>query len=161
MESGSWSEEVELMDTALTVCEDKDSLIYAHLCNSYGCMESERSHVGVAIPLMLKSLEIRQKLLPADHFELANSYNNYGNTIMQGFLTPDAFQQASDLHQKSMDIFLTKSQAEKDEIMYIPMFSGSRSARLLGDYAKALRLAEGSREYVLKKFGANTFFDAL
>jgi hypothetical protein len=80
---------------------------------------------------------------------------------MQGFLTPDAFQRASDLHQKSTETFSTKTQAEKDEIMYIPMFSGSRSARLFGDYPKALRLAKGPREYVLKKFGENAFFDAL
>jgi hypothetical protein len=93
---------------------------------------------------MLKSLEIRQRLLPEDHFELANSYNNYGNTVLQGFRS-----------------FLCKSQAEKDEIMYIPMFSGSRSYRMLGEFAEAMELAQGAREYILNKFGSGGSFDGL
>ncbi|TAQ87148.1 hypothetical protein B7494_g4534 [Chlorociboria aeruginascens] len=160
-EVGSWSENLELMNTAFKVCEDKESLLYAHLCNSYGCMESERGLGEVAIPMMLKCLEIREKLLPSDHIELANIYNNYGNTVEQAYLTPDAFQRASDLHKKGYEIYSKLPLAAQDEVMYIPYLSWARSSRMLGDYKNALEYSRIGREYVIKKFGAGSFFDAV
>lgn len=161
MESGSWSEEVELMSTAMEVCEDKNGLLFAHLCNSYGCMESERAHTDVATPMMLRCLDIRKRLLPENHFELANIYNNYGNTTLQGYKTPDAPQRAYELHQKGMKIFSSLSEADQNEIMYIPYFCLSRSSRALGRYEDALRFGEAARSYVVRKFGVGSFFDAL
>jgi len=60
MEFGAWEEEFELMNTAMKLYEDKDGLIYAHLCNSIGCVEMEKACADAALPYMQKSLEIRQ-----------------------------------------------------------------------------------------------------
>jgi len=89
MECGAWEEELELMRTALWLCKDKEGLIYANLANSLGEMECERGHIEEAHKYMDKSLEIRRRLLPPDHEEVANGLNNYANIIFQNLDTGD------------------------------------------------------------------------
>lgn len=81
MESGAWEEELELMRTAMALCEDRESLMFANLANSLAATEYERGHIEAAHVYMDKSLEIRQRVLDPNHVEVANSYNNYANII--------------------------------------------------------------------------------
>ena len=80
LESGAWSEEIELMKTAFEVCKDKNGLDYAHLCNTHACVQVERGKAYEAISLIDKAIAIRTKILGPTHVETAHSYNNYANS---------------------------------------------------------------------------------
>lgn len=101
MECGAWCEKLDLMQTVMEVCNDKEGLIYANLADSLGQMESERSHVNEAYKDMSKRLEIRERLLPADHVEVANGLNNYANIVFQE-LKSGACEKALEFYQKSL-----------------------------------------------------------
>ena len=67
----------------------REGLIYANLANSLGEMEGERGHMKEAHKYIDKSLEIRRRLLPPVHEEVANGLNNYAKIIFQNLDTGD------------------------------------------------------------------------
>jgi ATP/maltotriose-dependent transcriptional regulator MalT len=64
MESGASEECMDLMTIATELCEDKESIEYAHLCNTAGCAEYERGHVKEAYSFMKESRRIKEVRLP-------------------------------------------------------------------------------------------------
>jgi hypothetical protein len=145
-------EEFELMNTAMKLCEDKDGLIYAHLCKSISCVEMERAYADAALPYIQKSLEIRQRLLPPDHEELANLFNNYGNMILQAY-RENTSQEFIDLQLKAISIDMTKPKAERELILHIRHANTGRALRLLEKYEEAIWYIEEARKYALNNFG--------
>ena len=158
MECGASNECIELMDTALDVCEEKDSLDYSHLCNHLGCNEYERAHPELARPYLTKSLEIRETLLPADHPELANSYNNYGNLVLQEF-QEGAPQEAVRLFEKAVAIDLLQPEVESSKIMHIRHFNLGKSYWLLGKFPEALTNITAARDFAIRTFGPSCHFE--
>jgi hypothetical protein len=159
MESGAWSEEVELMKTAMPLCRDKESLIYANLANSLGSMEVERGHVAESRELMEKSLQIRQNSLPADHVEVANSLNNYANLILLE-LGPDACKKAMKLYNQCVEINLKAPKSHSDYFLHVPHTNMARALWVMEDYEGSMEHSELSRKYSIKFLGEGNHFDA-
>jgi hypothetical protein len=149
MESGAWSEEVELMDVAMDLCEEKDSLIYANLANSLGCSEYERGNVETSRQHIEHSLDIRLKILDKDHVEVGNSYNNYGNLILQE-LKPGACEEAIKYYYLTQEIFEKQPPEIADRLLHLPHTNLSRAMRVLKRYDEAIYHAEESRKSALK-----------
>ncbi|KAF2759935.1 hypothetical protein EJ05DRAFT_315515 [Pseudovirgaria hyperparasitica] len=154
LEEGMWSEEIELMQTALHVCEDKSGLEYAHLCNTYGHLEVERANASKGLEYLETSRKIRETLLDPMHPELANTYNNIGNAVLQEYETPEAVPRAIELYSRSVKINDAPSSA------FIWHLNLSRATRLAGDYARARFHAAKSRECVDEMFEPDTHWDA-
>ena len=147
MESGAWSEELELMQTAMELCTDKEGLVYANLANSLGQTECERSHVDEAHKYMGKSLEIRKRLLPADHVEVANGLNNFANIVFQE-LKPGACERALALYEQSIEISLMDD-VHRTKFLHIPHTNISRVLRVLQRYDELIEHANTSRRYAV------------
>ena len=160
MECGAWSEELELMRTAMELCEDKEGLVYANLANSLGLTECERSHVADAHEYMDESLRIRQKLLPKNHAEIANSLNNYANIILQD-LRPGACEKAIKLYDECIAICMTRPEVARNKFLHIPHTNISRALRIMKKYDESIEHANISRSYAVAHLGSFTHFDGL
>lgn len=161
MECGAWEEELELMRTAMEICEDKDGLTWANLANSLGCTETERGHVASAHAYIERTLQIRQKLLPEDHEDIANSYNNYANIILLD-LQPGACEKATDYYFRAIEIFSKAPEENKNKIpLHVPHTNISRAMRLLKRYDEAIKHANLSRSCAVAILGPGNHFDGL
>lgn len=81
-ELGDFKDALSLVNIAYTMCEDKHSLVYAHLCNSdFACSfqlnDLRRSREKVDL-----SLAIRRAKLPSaeTHLDMAASYSNFAQS---------------------------------------------------------------------------------
>jgi hypothetical protein len=81
MEIGSGDEFFTVTNIALEVCEDKESLLYAELCNTVGQVECERDRAHAARPYLVKSRIIQEQKLSKNPEELSNLYKNYANML--------------------------------------------------------------------------------
>ncbi|KAL8902975.1 MAG: hypothetical protein Q9207_004248 [Kuettlingeria erythrocarpa] len=159
MECGAWSEELDLMRTALELCEDKEGLVYANLANSLGSMECERGHVEEAYKYANKSLQIRKALLPPDHVEVANGLNNYANIVFQE-LKPSACEKALELYDECIAISM-KDEVHRQKFLHIPHTNIARVLRVLKRYDDSIEHANMSRSYAIAQMGEMTHFDGL
>lgn len=158
MECGAWSEELELMRTALYICKDKEGLVYAALANSIGITEIERGHAHSAHDYIDKSLKIRQRLLPADHPEVANSLNAYANIIFQK-RDPGDWDKALEYFLKCIEINKKCPAEHRDKFLHIPHLNAARLFRLTNQYEKGLEYVELSRQYSVKLLGKGNHFE--
>lgn len=159
MESGAWSEEIELMHTAMEICEDKEGLVYANLANSLGCMECERGHIADAYTYTSAGLRIRQNLLPKDHVEIANSLNNYANIIFLE-MKDGACEKALALYKQCIDICM-KHEDHRKKFLHVPHTNMSRVTRILKRFDESVEDANISRQYAVAQLGADCHFDGL
>ncbi|KAK0730156.1 hypothetical protein B0H67DRAFT_548163 [Lasiosphaeris hirsuta] len=61
--SGSWNTCQELLAVAFKACNDKDSVLYAHLLNTSAALNGKRKNTAEALKLYGESKEIRERLL--------------------------------------------------------------------------------------------------
>ncbi|KAJ5729079.1 Tetratricopeptide-like helical [Penicillium malachiteum] len=160
LEAGAWSEEIELMQTAFEVCEDKDGLEYAHLCNTHSCVQVERGKADEASRLLNKAIQIRSKLLGENHVETAHSYCNYGNAVQQAYETPNSIQEALSYYQKAMEIDKLLPPEEVIKFSYARFLNASRAYRLLKQYDVGLNYVDLAAKSVLHMFGPDSHFGA-
>jgi tetratricopeptide (TPR) repeat protein len=152
MESGASEECMDLMKIATDICENKESIEYAHLCNTAGCAEYERGHVKEAYPYMIVSRRIREKLLPWNHPELADTYNNYANLVLQEF-KPGALDKALVLYQRALEIDETQPEEEKSKVLHLKHQNLGLVFNLKGDYKKATYHIQLAAKYAKSTFG--------
>lgn len=148
------------MKTALEVCEDKKSLEYAQLCNTFSCVEVERGNPKHSLELLEPSIAIRRELLGESHLELANSLSNYGNSTLQAYATPDAVEQALHYTKLAHTIDDMQPEEERVKIAYIRYVNLSRTYRYLGRFQEAMRFALLARENVKVVFPPGSHFEA-
>lgn len=160
MECGAWQENIELMATAMPLCADKEGLVYAHLANSLGCNEYERGHTEVASEYVRKSLEIRQRLLPPNHEEIANSLNNWGNVVLQSGRAEDCVR-AIEYWKTCVSILTTTPKDHRDRFLHIPYINMSKALRVMGDCQGSIKNAEQSRDYAIAFLGEGNHFHGL
>ncbi|TGO07322.1 hypothetical protein BTUL_0292g00080 [Botrytis tulipae] len=160
MECGTWEEELELMKTAMRLCTDKEGLVYANLANTLGEMECERGHLEAAHEYMDKSLEIRRRLLPPNHEEVANGLNNYGNIILQNLDTGDC-EKALKYYEECIRINMQCPESHNRKFLHIPHTNIARLLRVTEDYAGSIRHTELSRKYSIDFLGPDNHFDGL
>ena len=70
-------------------------------------------------PLMDRCMEIRKRLYPPDHEEMANMYNNYAMLHLTREVTPETIEEAESLLRKAIKIDLTKPEDERNRILHI------------------------------------------
>lgn len=77
-EIGELHSALELLNTAYTMCPDKESLLYAHFCNSGFVILFELNDLKGCREKVKAAEEIRCKLLPENDLDLAATWNNLG-----------------------------------------------------------------------------------
>lgn len=160
MESGAWQEEIELMETAMDICDDKDGLIYAILANSRGEMECERAHCDEAYKYMSPSLATFRRIYDDHHPEVGSGYNNFGNIIFQD-LREGACEKAIEYYFKALNIFEENGPEVYSKLFHIPHTNLARAYRILKDYDKAIYHAEQCRKWSVAFLGEGNHFDGL
>jgi tetratricopeptide (TPR) repeat protein len=160
MESGAWSEEIILMDTAMDICSDKSDVIYAILANSRGEMECERGHCDEAYKYMKPSLEIFRSKFGEEHPEVGSGYNNYANVVLQD-LRDGACEEAIAGYHKALKIFEANGPDVYKKLFHIPHTNLSRAYTVLQRFDQAIYHAEQSRKWAVEFLGEGCHFDGL
>ena len=78
-ECGRLDDALELLDTAYETVPDKESALYAHLCNSAAVVYFEQNDLNPCRRANENSLRIRTAVLAPNDLDLINSYHNLGN----------------------------------------------------------------------------------
>ena len=102
-------------------------------------------------------MEIREKLLPPDHEELANIYNNLGNA----YKSDCKFDEALRLYNKAVAIDMKKPIKERDQILHIRHLNIGSAYAQKGDIDQAKRHIKIGRTYAVKHFGDGTHYEAM
>jgi tetratricopeptide (TPR) repeat protein len=160
MEIGSWDEFFTLTNIALDFCEDKESLLYADLCNTVGQVECERGRAHAARPYLVKSRSIREKKLPKDSEELSDLYNNYANMVNVEWKDDAALDEALKLYERALTIDETKPLAERSKVLHTRHLNFGTLYTCQGRYTEALEQLKLGHKYCLETFGAGTHWDA-
>ncbi|KXG48434.1 Tetratricopeptide-like helical [Penicillium griseofulvum] len=160
MESGACLEEIQLMEVAMSLCEDKEGETYALLANSRGEMECQRAHCDEAYKYMTPSLAIMRRIYGDSHPEVGNGFNNYANIIIQD-LKEGACEKAIDYYQKALDIFTLNGPEIYTKILHIPHINLAASYQVLQQYDKSIEHAEQSRKWAVAFLGEGCHFDGV
>lgn len=160
MESGAWQAEIDLMETAMSNCEEKEGILYAILANSRGEMECERGHCDEAYKYIRPSLEIVRRVFGDDHPEVGSGFNNYGNIIFQD-QKENACERAIEYYNKALAIFEANGPEVYTKLFHIPHTNLTRVYRVLKQYDKAIYHAEQCRKWAVDFLGEGNHFDAL
>lgn len=160
MEAGAWREEIELMETAMAICTDKNSHIYALLANSRGEMEVERAHCAEAEKYMSASLRIFQHLYGPDHPEVGSGWNNTGNIILQD-MREGACEEAIRHYELALTIFEKCDIDIGRKLFFIPHTNLARAYLVLRNNERAVYHAEQSRKWAVAYLGQGCHFDGL
>ena len=159
-ETGAWSEVIELMDVAFESCEDKESLDYAHLCSTWGCLQIERGRAREAKKVLEDCLNIRCKLLDEDHVEIANIWNNLGNDVLQIYDSEEATAEAITCWQKALEIYYKAPVEEQAELLFASLLNITRAYRLAGDMEQATKYMELTDEAIQIAFPLGGHWEA-
>lgn len=148
------------MRTAEIVCYDKNGLTWAHLCNTAGCIEYERGHPAQAKPYMEISRAIREKLLPPDHEDIADSYNNFANYLLTESLDWSVLDEAESLYKKSVAIHMTKPADEYTRVLHTRHINLGAVYTWKKQYDLAEKHIEIARNFAIQTFGPECHFQA-
>lgn len=85
MERASWLKFQDRFVMADMVCEEKNSLTWAHILNT----------ASLARPLIEEALPIPERLLPPDDMDLSDAYNNYGFMLLVESQEPQTMREAA------------------------------------------------------------------
>jgi tetratricopeptide (TPR) repeat protein len=158
MECGAWSQFRMLIKVAFEVCEDKESIEYAHLIMSAASVECESGNAKNAYPFIDKAMEIRKRLLPPDHEELANLYHNYANIHLTYEVTPKTIDGAKRTLHKALEIDMTKPEIERNKILHLRHLVLALTYTLDGDYDQAWTHIDNAQRYAVETFGPKCHF---
>jgi tetratricopeptide (TPR) repeat protein len=82
-ETGQLNSTLDILRVAFLVCLDKESLLYAHLCNTASSCYFDLNDLTRGRAYAKETLDIREKSKtaksPEEEEDIANSYNNFGN----------------------------------------------------------------------------------
>lgn len=159
-ETGAWSEVIELMDVAFESCEDKESLDYAHLCNTWGCLQVERGRAQEAKKVLEDCLDIRRRVLDEDHVEIANIWNNLGNDVLQIYDSEEAMAEAIKCWQKALDIYYKAPLEQQAELVFASLLNITRAYRLAGNMEQATKYMELTDEAIRTAFPPGGHWEA-
>jgi tetratricopeptide (TPR) repeat protein len=157
MERGSWSEFEDLFATADLVCDDKEGLTWAHLCNTAGCVEYERGNAPRSRPWMETSLAIRKKLLPANDQELSDAYNNFANLLITESQSADALEKALSLYFQAAHI--DENVPEGDKVLHIRYINIGAVYTWQSKYKLASEYYGRARKCAVSTFGPKCHFE--
>jgi tetratricopeptide (TPR) repeat protein len=160
MEIGSWAEFWIVANLALEVSEDDESLHYSALCNVIGQLHCELGRAAEGRPYLQTAMKIRERLLPPDHEDLSDTYNNYANIINVQWENDEALDTALEYYKRAIDIDATKPKAERDQILHVRHLNFGTLYTCQERWDKAwAELIEGQK-YTIQTFGPNKHWDA-
>jgi tetratricopeptide (TPR) repeat protein len=99
-EVADFDESLRIADIGASACEDKESLQYAHFCNTRGACYYDLNELKPCREGFETALAIREEKLPKDHKEFAISLANCGNLES----AESQFDEALDLFQRAATI---------------------------------------------------------
>jgi tetratricopeptide (TPR) repeat protein len=104
MENNFWTECQDVIQVANTICRDRTSLTYAHLCNTAAIIEYERGHAAAAWPYMQKALAIRKAELEENDPAHCDTYSNHALLLMTENLSAEKLKEAEGLFRKVVEL---------------------------------------------------------
>ncbi len=111
-EVGRLDDALQLLEIAFETVPDKESALYAHLCNSAACIYYEQNNLKACQEFNEMSLRIREKILAPDDLDLVDSYHNLGSLAsVQG-----QYDKALELYAKTEKI---RVEAGKEAVIYL------------------------------------------
>lgn len=160
MECGAWQEQIELMEVAMPLCEDKESELYAILANSRGEMECQRAHCDEAYKYMTPSLAIMRRIHGDLGTEVGNGFNNYANIVFQEMKEGNC-ERAIDYYNRALHIFEHNGPDVYTKIFHIPHINLAGAYQVLKQYDKAIHHAEQCRKWAVDFLGPECHFEAV
>ncbi|KAI0110861.1 P-loop containing nucleoside triphosphate hydrolase protein [Nemania sp. FL0031] len=147
-EIGEMSECKELLNIAADACEDKESLEFAWLCNTFVCVAVDENDHATARSYSEKAISIREAKLEPTAIDLVNSYNNYGNTLNNECKYDEAIVSFKKAYNVLKDVRIGQ-----DNIIYCNLTSlnMARSYALKGDTDNALLLLDEVDRFFTKQ----------
>jgi len=122
----------------------------AHIFHQLGFINDHRGEYSKALEYYEKSLEIRKKTLPANHPDLATSYNNIGLV----YRSMGEYSKALEYYEKSLEIRKKTLPANHPDLATSYNNIGL-VYRSMGEYSKALEYYEKALEIRKKTLPAN------
>ncbi|KAJ5113782.1 hypothetical protein N7456_002316 [Penicillium angulare] len=98
--------------------------------------------------------DIREKLLPEDHEELANTYNNLANV----HLSVRGYEEALGLYMKAISIDKKKPPREMEQILYLRYLNVANTYAFMGKHKEARDYTEAGRELAIRIFGNDSHY---
>jgi tetratricopeptide (TPR) repeat protein len=157
MESGSWGRCEKLLETAFKTCDDKESILFAHLLNTSAYLQDKRNRSKEALELYEVSKKIRETHLGPLHEELANTYNNMGLALESCC----RFHEALECYQKAVEIDLLKPEKERNKILHIRHLNIGSAYANLERYPEAQSHIEKGRHFAIQTFGKDTYYESM
>ncbi|KAK5050886.1 hypothetical protein LTR84_003445 [Exophiala bonariae] len=158
MECGAWSQFRILINVAFDVCEDKTSIEYAHLLMSAASVEYESGKAKNALSLIDRAMEIRKDLLPPDHEEIANLYNNYANIYLTREVTPESLNAAEQTLLRALEIDMKKDKFERNKILHTRQLNLTTTYIHANNFEKAEHHVAEAQRFAVNHFGPKSHF---
>jgi tetratricopeptide (TPR) repeat protein len=156
MERGAWMEYWKLFSTADIICEDKDSLTWAHILNSASLVESEKGNTSRARPYIEEAMRIRQRLCPPDDMDLSDVYNNFGFMLLTESQSQQSMAEAEKYFKMAIEI--DEKVPEGHQVLHVRYLNLGKVLCVKGDFDEAERCYEIGKEHSERTFGKSTHF---
>ena len=155
-ELGTLKQCLKLLSVAYRTCDNKKSLLYATLLNTAAAVEEKRNHSDTALELHTIAREVREALLPADHEELANTYNNSSMSLMSKL----RLEEAEDLLLRALSIDFQKPAEAQKKILHTRYLNLGLLYTLMGRFHEARENIKMAEEFVISNFGEGSYYIA-
>lgn len=160
IESGEYDSSLYVVNTALDICK-KGTRWHAHLCNSAGIIACERAKAIDAKSWYEQCQQIRERVFPENHTEIANIYNNLANALICAGGSPETLEEAETLYKKCLAIDATKPEDETRRLKHLRHFNLGNVYTWMGKYDDAVCQIILAQQMVRENFGAATHWDAV
>lgn len=160
IETGEWDIFWEVVNVAFETCEEKESLLYAHLCNSAGLVETERVRMDEAIKYVDRCRKLREKLLDENDQELSVSYINTANVLLTMHRSEACYDEAIEYIWKAHAIETSKSEIEQKGLMHLQHLILGAAFTYKGVYDQAIDHIGKAQTIVRANMGVGSHFDA-
>jgi len=140
---------------AADACANKDSLLYAYLCESVATIDHRRGRYQSAYDFFLRSLQIREKEPTTTGPELADAYSAVGLALFGLFRSKEAIEYVD----KALAV--ARAAPEEEQHTYnIDRYRRNRSRpeAALGNFETAKRDVKFAEEFQTKIYGLDSHF---
>ncbi|KAM0543151.1 hypothetical protein ACHAPJ_012493, partial [Fusarium lateritium] len=156
-EASSMQEGDEILEVAFLCCEKRDTLIYATLCQTAGVIQREQGKTSLAYPWSRKAMDIRKRLLPANHPDLANIYTNTAGALLTDYRTDEAIR----MYTSALDINLKLPRDQQIKIVFLQYINLSVANGYKQAYDEAYEMLQLAHEAIIEAFGQGTHYEAM